>query len=527
MNKIVKLLFTAVCFAAGAVVAETPAATERSINVWYPGETVGLRMNDRRIRQDGQYDLVLTDWRERTVLTRAYDPKASGRIVLSESEVGSFGAFRVEIVERGTTNGPVAKTWFARLRSKGVKPVKWIGTHAHMQRWAAYNDGRFIDMLAAAGVGLVRDDCCWHQSEGLRGVYRPWLPYEFWFNELEKRGIGMVVLLSLWCVPGCYADTKDLSGFPGFCAFVAERFRGRNCVYEIYNEPQNSALVRSESAYGEKEWTKDSMRRWMVPMMEAARKSAAAIHEVDPKAVVYVLGEDTEDLLKDMIKLDVATANEGISFHPYVHSTLCPERSYWMRDNGAEIRALAKEHGGATRFCATENGIPTTDKKRHRFHAVAGNFKSSTYMMQANCIARIYLMTRLTGLDFTCQFNWMDEGNDPGYTEHNFGQLFNDCTPKPAFAATATLARLVGRTEAAREKSTEPDKWRMGEFERTDKNKMVYACWSVEGEIRVDWPSALDGTLFLDLMGNEIPAPKTEDGKLRLDDSPIYAVRNN
>ena len=33
-----------------------------------------------------------------------------------------------------------------------------------------------------------------------------------------------------------------------------------------------------------------------------------------------------------------------------------------------------------------------------------------------------------------------------------------------------------------------------------------------------------EGAKFLDLMGNEIPAPKTEDGKLRLDDSPVYAV---
>ena len=38
------------------------------------------------------------------------------------------------------------------------------------------------------------------------------------------------------------------------------------------------------------------------------------------------------------------------------------------------------------------------------------------------------------------------------------------------------------------------------------------------------WPSALEGAKFLDLMGNEIPAPKTEDGKLCLDDSPAYAV---
>ena len=33
-----------------------------------------------------------------------------------------------------------------------------------------------------------------------------------------------------------------------------------------------------------------------------------------------------------------------------------------------------------------------------------------------------------------------------------------------------------------------------------------------------------EGAKFLDLMGNEIPASKVEDGKLRLDNIPVYAV---
>ena len=62
----------------------------------------------------------------------------------------------------------------------------------------------------------------------------------------------------------------------------------------------------------------------------------------------------------------------------------------------------------------------------------------------------------------------------------------------------------------------------MGEFVR--EGRTIYACWSVEGEVKVDWPSALEGAKFFDLMGNAIPAPKTADGKLWLDDSPVYAV---
>ena len=492
----------------------------RNINVWYPGETVDLRMVDKNICSNGQYDLTVTDWREQRVLTRAYNPKDGGRVMLSEAEVGSFGAFRVEVTERGTTNAPVMKTWFARLRSKNVEPVRWIGTCAHMQRRQSYCDGRFIDMLVAAGVGLVRDDYCWHVCENPRGVYKPWMPFDNWFCALEKRGIGMVVILSLWCVPDCYADEKDLSGFPGFCADVADRFRGRNCVFEIYNEPQNSALRRK--VYAEEEKRTGPWTCWLVPMMEAAKKAAKSIHETDPNAKVYMFGEDVGDLLTRMIESDAATANEGISFHPYAE---VPERQkYWFADGGAKIRALALKHGGATRFCGTEAGMPTILSKDFHHNEIAGNNFRSSYARQAAVITRFYLLTRLTGMDFLCQYNWMDEGDDPKYTEHNFGQLFKDATPKPSFAATATLARILGKADVVGEKSPEPEKWRMGEFAREDKDVTIYACWSVEGEIKVDWPFALEGAKFLDLMGNEIPAPKTEDGKLRLDDSPVYAV---
>lgn len=496
-------------------------ADAREINVFYPGEAVDLRIGDRAIRLDGLYDLSVTDWRERRVLTRVYDPKVGGRIVLAEAEVDSFGAFRVEIVERGTTNAPVAKTWFARILSKDVEPVRWIGTCAHMQRWKGYNDGRFIDMLVAAGVGLVRDDYSWHVCENPRGVYNPWMPYDNWFCALEKRGIGMVVLLSLWCAPDCYADPKDLSGFPGFCAYIANRFRGRNCVFEIYNEPQNSAVRRKVYAEDEKKAHTNSV--WLLPMMATARASAEAIHRTDPNAKVYMFGEDVGWLLKQMIETGVATEQEGISFHPY---NKYPERQeYWFSDGGAGIRALAKAHGGSMRFCGTEAGMPSIPFKEHRYNAIAGNNFCATYERQAAVITRIYLLSRMTGLDFLCQYNWMDEGDDEKYTEHNFGQLFKDATPKPSFAATATLARILGKADVIGEKSSDPTTWRMGEFIRRDADLTIYACWSVDGEVKVDWPFVLEGSRFLDLMGNEIPAPRTENGQLRLSAYPVYAVR--
>jgi len=495
-------------------------ASGQGVNLCYPGESIQLELP---VQSSQACDVVVFDWLDRTVLKRPYDTSAQGKVSLSAEDVGTFGAFRVEVVERGTTNAPLAKTWFARLSSKNVEPVKWIGTHAHLHR-KCYADGRYLDIMTAAGLGYVRYDYSWHGVEVSKGQYQAPAFYDECLRRLEERGIGMVVLLALYQVPQGYDSPKDLSGFPAFCAFAVKHLKGHNCIYEIYNEPQNTAyrrLFKEEEAATKKLWD-----CWLYPMMDTAKKAAKAMHEVDPNARIYITGEDVEVLLTKMIASGVATENEGISFHPYGHKNPYPERVYWFRDGGAEIRALAKANGGATKFCITECGIPTLLAEGHRHHATAGDFVCTTAAHQAAYITRLYLMSRLTGVDFTCQYNWMNEGTDIHYTEHNFGQLFNDCTPKPSFAATAQLARLLGKAKVVGEKSPDPLQWRLAEFVREEKdgNRKVFAVWSIEKDLEVEYPEEFKGAAYLDLMGNKIEAPLTKDGKLKVGTAPYYVV---
>ena len=170
--------------------------------------------------------------------------------------------------------------------------------------------------------------------------------------------------------------------------------------------------------------------------------------------------------------------------------------------------------------------MPSILSKTHRYNAIAGNNFCATYDRQAAVITRIYLLARLTGLDLMCQYCWMDEGTDPDYTEHNFGQTFHDGTPKPSFAATAQLARLIGDARVVGERSPEPKDWRLAEFARETSSgeRRIFVCWSVEKDVEVPFPDALKGATFMDLMGNEIPEPIGTDGKLKLEPYPVYAV---
>ena len=106
---------------AGGVVFSCVAGAQ-GINVCYPGEAIGLDLSALVGKKTSACDLVVSDWRDRPVLRRPY-VATDGRVSLSAGDVGTFGAFRVEVVERGTTNSPLAKTWFARLRSRKVEPV--------------------------------------------------------------------------------------------------------------------------------------------------------------------------------------------------------------------------------------------------------------------------------------------------------------------------------------------------------------------------------------------------------------------
>ena len=490
-------------------------AVERNVNVWYPGETIELKLAVPPVHADADYDLRVIDWQEREVLKRTYDATTGGKVAFTSDDIGAFGAFRAEVVERGTTNAPVAQTWFARLASEKVDLCPWVGTGTHVARCPCYADGRYIDLLVAAGVGVVREDCVWNSVERKKGEY-DYGRYERTFEDLEARGIRLNFLMT-WCNE-LYENPLDADAFAAFCAHTARKFKGRAKHYEIWNEPQNTPWRK---VYPNDERDANSNLVWVVKFAELCRKSAAAIHAEDPEATVALTGEDVDWLLYDMIKVGCAKKGDLISFHPYCHAQPRPEREYWFNDGGRKMRELCAANGGCDRFCITEAGW-TTFKGRVKYLEIAGCYPKSSYVHQAQYLMRMYILARLTGIEYACQYCWADEGTEPSYTEHNFGQLFNDLTPKPSFAATAFLTRLLGKAEVVGDESTDQKKWRMPTFVRNGKS--VRAIWSVEGDMDIPMPEALRLAQFLDLMGNRIKAPVSEAGAIHLTEVPVYAV---
>lgn len=490
----------------------------RRINVWYPGEEIALQMTVTNVVIGRDYELRVFDWKNEQVLCRPYDIRSRGRIKFEANELTKYGAYLVQVKER-QTSAIASQVRIARIISEKCIPCPWIGTCTHaMWKRPQYADGRFLDMMTVAGIGMVREDFGWRAVEpttpGIRSIPEN---YDHYFSELQRRGITWTMLMS-WSNP-IYKNKLDPDGFAGFCAFTADHFKGRAKWYEIFNEPQNSDFRR---VYPHDGRDANSNLIWQVKFCELAQKAAAAIKLADPGARVAVSGEDVQFFLKDLIRLNVAREADAISFHPYCHKQLFPERTYWFSDNGRELRSLAAEHRTNKEFCITEIGWTTFGGEKTTYNAVAGSYPLCGFKRQAQFLTRMYILSRLSGLTFACNYGWIDEGPDQNFTEHNFGQITFNAEPKPAFAATAFLVRFLGHSDVVGEISTTPEKWKLGVFKRNSRRRFV--MWSIEGDLIVDYPSQLENARFFDLMGNEMPAPRTNDGRLKLTEAPAYAI---
>lgn len=453
---------------------------------------------------------TVTDWRDAPVLVREL-AEADTRLTLTPTDLGDrLGAFRLQVAatETNACLAPVS-VWFARLSSNRVKPCPWIGSGLHGGHGWGRGDFRFLDILATAGIGVVRDEPGWSAIERAKGVYKVPDNFDKLVDGLHARGIGFNVILDYG--NKVYENPLDPDAFAKWCAFMAGRYGDRVRTWEIWNEPQNFWFRQQ---YGK---TNDT---WVAKFVELTRKADDAIRAVRPDADVAVTAEDVWPLLKQMLELGVAKRHNIVSFHPYCHDQPRPEREVFCRNGLAELREAAAKHGGAKRFIITEAGW-TTYTGKMKYLEVAGGYPKSSYVHQAQYLVRMYAQARQQGVEYACQYDFKDDGPDRSYTENNFGLVHEDYSPKPSLAAVAQLARTLGDAEPGGDCSIEPAKYRFYRFHRPDGD--VYLAWAVEGACEVGIPAELGrGFEVCDLMGNPVHRPVLKNGRIALDECPVY-----
>jgi hypothetical protein len=453
-----------------------------ALPLFYPGENVSVPCGHARIFDDSGVEVFQT---------------ACGTV--RHSDIGGrFGAFMC--VSEARTN------WFAFLSRKNVKPCPWIGTGVHPSHGWRKGDIRLSEAIASAGIGVVRLETNWARCETKKGEYAPLPGMDAFVHELARRGITANILITYG--NKLYDNPLDPHAYAAFCAWTAERYRPWTKHFEIWNEPQNFYFPQTYGQSG-----------WLDKFIELTSCAKNAVRCVVPDAVVGVAAEDVESWLDAMIRRGIAGEKDLIAFHPYCHRQHRPEREYFLKDFGAKHRALAEKHGGAMRFAITEAGWTTFDGTG-TFWQVAGSYPKASYSGQADCIVRFYLAALAAGVEFACQYDFKDDGPRRDHTEHNFGLMFEDFSPKPSYAAVATLSRMVGQAEFIGRMESDPARYRVMRFKTFDRNILV--CWAVEGCIKWHAPEETRGAVKFDLYGNHCGVNRS--GVVELAERPLYLV---
>ena len=502
-------VFSAFLLAALCAAADARIGASRKGGCYYPGESVELRCS-----ADGATVLRVrvSDWLGKEILVKKV-PEGEGSVAVSEAELhGLFGAFRAALEGRRAdgSEAVLAHGWFARLTRKKVEPVDWAGTGVH--GWPA--DMSYLDHIATAGLGMVRQETGWANSEREKGVYTVPDTFEATLARMKELGIGINFIFN-YDNPVAYPE--DPFNCEAFCAW-AKHFASKYTdikVFEIWNEGYNFGFRKK---YGDD---------WNYDFVKFCRPVAEALHEVRPDATVEVCAEDGWEALEVQLKAGIAKKNDCVSIHPYIHGAdPRPERHYYFfKDGGAAMRRVASENGGASRFRITEMGWTTysADENGKAEHWFVGGYPGVSYASQAQYIVRAYLIARSNGIECMMQYDFHDDGPRRNYTEHNFGLMFEDYTPKPSFAAVAQMTRLLGEAEPLGETQDDGSKMCVCRF-RMPGGSIAYAAWAVEGTVEIDLPKEIaGGGRIVDLMGNARPVAP-EETRIALTERPVYML---
>jgi hypothetical protein len=248
----------------------------------------------------------------------------------------------------------------------------------------------------------------------------------------------------------------------------------------------------------------------------------AAIREARPDANIVICSEDVWPVLRQMLHEGIGPAGNVISVHPYCHGQPRPEREVFLKDGFGELRRVSREHSGPERVVITEAGW-TTYEGDMEYLDIAGGYPRSSYLHQAQYVIRMFLSSQAVGADYAIQYDFRNDGNRRTYTEHNFGLVHEDASPKPSLMAVAAMTRILGQGRFLKDLAPDPDQARAYLFDVA--GQPVVAAYAIEGTARLSLKTGGKRLEIADLMGNRRPlAAPGEVLQLDLTETPVYLL---
>ncbi len=300
---------------------------------------------------------------------------------------------------------------------------------------------------SALGLGAARVDLRWEAIELSPGVYSWDSATDEEISRLTAQGVRPILVVAYY---GPYdegrtpSSAEGIAGYANFVRAAAERY-GEAVDYEIYNEfniaYSNGQCGRSPACY----------LQLLEPAARAVREAAPAARVVGPALAghtsAWLTTDESYDWLAEFFALGGLDHVDVVSVHNYGGSAPPEGQNDAVIRRIVELMARYPAAAGVPLWL-DETGYFTTGE-------AAGGVDE---MQQARYLVRDATLALAEGVDAYMVYDLLDDWNDPGHPEANFGLLRNPASqsgllaPKPAFTAMAVLTRqLEGRVFAYRD----------------------------------------------------------------------------
>jgi hypothetical protein len=346
--------------------------------------------------------------------------------------VDQRGHFRLRIAaERDGEVIDQAETTFALLEPFDLGAVEEspFGMATHFgQTWST----DLIPLLARAGVKNIRDEMYWAAVERVKGQYDFSGKHDAYMGILEDNDVDPFILFSYTnphydggATP--YTD-EGRQGFADYGAAILDHYGDQIPWVEVYNEFNIHFGDRGDGPA-------DSRPDYYYWLLETTYDEVKSRHPD-----VTVVGASTAgvplDWLEEVFALGGLDKMDAVSVHPYVYPG-APERAAASLD---ALDSLIKQYndGESKPVWISEQGWPT--------HVGVSGVSEAT---QAAYLVRSHVVAFSKGVEKYFWYDFMNDGLDPTYNEHNFGIVrhTNDpagrWVPKPAYVSYAVMARQL------------------------------------------------------------------------------------
>ena len=322
-----------------------------------------------------------------------------------------------------------------------------------------------MQQIADAGFSLVRMDLLWAATEKKAGVY-DFSDYDVLVRACEEQNIGVLLILD-YRNP-IYDDNLAPHTDAGRAAFArwsvaaVQHFKGRDILWEIYNEPNISFWHPRPNA--------DDYAKLALVTAKAIRAAAP-----DERIIAPASSQIDLPFLETAFKAGLLSDLAAVSVHPYR-----PGGPETVASEYAALRQLIR------RYARKDRTIPIYSGE-WGYSAAWDKYDPDK---QAQMLARQWMTNLACEIPVSIWYDWKDDGTDPKEPEHHFGTLTHDRAAKPAYRAAQAIHTQLAEYTFCRQLPQEDPQDFVVLFAKRNEQKLVAWTTATQPHVIV-LPSAL------------------------------------